>query len=110
MPKKAFGNLPVVFEVNMHNNQITTISPHAFAGLLQLLTLNLSSNALKAISNEAFFGLVSLRKLDLSHNLIEKVDNKTHGLFEDCLSLEKVDLFYLKNKNEHFLSEYLLFA
>jgi hypothetical protein len=35
-------------------------------------------------------GLVSLRTLDLSHNLLEKLDNKTHGLLDDCLSLERV--------------------
>lgn len=35
-------------------------------------------------------GLVSLRELDLSYNRIEKLDNKTHGLLDDCLSLEKV--------------------
>lgn len=31
-----------------------------------------------------------MRSIDLSHNLLEKLDNKTTGLFDDCLSLEKV--------------------
>lgn len=35
-------------------------------------------------------GVVALRSLDLSHNHIEKIDNKTHGLLDDCLSLERV--------------------
>lgn len=65
-------------------------SSHAFEGLLQLLTLNLSSNSLKSIPTDAFFGLVSMRHIDLSYNLLEKLDNKTNGLFDDCLSLEKV--------------------
>lgn len=63
----------------------------AFDGLLQLLTLNLSANALKTIPNGAFTGMVSLKKLDLSHNLLEKLDNKTHGVLDDCLSLEMVN-------------------
>jgi hypothetical protein len=43
-------------------------------------------------SDESFVvpGLVALQSLDLSHNKIEKLDNKTHGLFDDCLSLERV--------------------
>lgn len=92
LPKKAFGHLPVVFELHMFNNSITSVSPHAFSGLLQLITLNMSSNALKSIPNEAFFGLVSMRFLDLSHNQLERLDNRTHGLLDDCLSLESIDL------------------
>ena len=71
-------------------------SIRAFDGLLQLLKLNLSSNSLYYIPNEAFIGLVSLRSLDLSHNYLEKLDNKTNGLLDDCLSLEKIDLSYNK--------------
>jgi hypothetical protein len=35
---------------------------------------------------------VSLRNLDLSYNRLEKLDNKTNGLLDDCLSLEKINL------------------
>lgn len=71
---------------------IYSSSQSAFIGLLALIKLNLSSNALEHIPNEAFTGLVSLRTLDLSGNLLEKLDNKTHGLLDDCLSLEEIDL------------------
>lgn len=90
MGKAAFGNMPVVFELNLFNNNVSSISERAFDGLLQLLTLNLSTNAIKFIPPGAFYGLVSLRRLDLSNNKIQKLDNKTHGLLDDCLSLEKV--------------------
>lgn len=30
------------------------------------------------------------RELDLSQNMLEKIDNKTHGVLDDCLSIEKV--------------------
>jgi Leucine-rich repeat (LRR) protein len=65
-------------------------SKKAFEGLLQLITLNLSQNAIENIPTDAFFGLVSLRQMDLSNNIIEKLDNKTHSVFEDCLSLQEV--------------------
>lgn len=44
-------------------------------------------------------GLVALQSLDLSHNKIEKLDNKTHGLFEECLSLERVSLLTNSHKS-----------
>lgn len=62
----------------------------AFDGLLQLLKLDLSNNTISAISPDAFIGLVSLRSLDLSFNQLKKLDNKTNGVLDACLSLEKV--------------------
>ena len=96
LSKAAFGKLPIVFELNLADNQIGNVSERAFEGLLQLLTLNLTNNNLRHIPNGAFRGLVSLRTLDLSHNMIEKLDNKTNSLFEDCLSLERLNLSHNK--------------
>ena len=31
-----------------------------------------------------------MRELDLSHNKLYRLQNKTHGLFDDCLSIRKV--------------------
>ncbi|XP_046617159.1 chaoptin [Neodiprion virginianus] len=92
LDKAAFGRLPIVFELNLSNNKIANVSIRAFEGLLQLLTLNLSDNAIRHIPNGAFQGLVSLRSLDLSKNRLEKLDNKTKGLLDDCLSLERINL------------------
>lgn len=52
--------------------------------------LDMSANQIRSIPSDAFVGLVSLRKLDLSFNQLRKLDNKTHGVLDDCLSLEKV--------------------
>ena len=43
-----------------------------------------------------FAGLVALRDLNLGHNRIEYLQNRTHGLFEDCLSIRKIDLSHNK--------------
>ena len=94
--KAAFGHLPIVFELNLADNRIERVSVRAFEGLLQLLTLNLTNNKIGHIPNGAFQGLVSLRTLDLSRNELEKLDNKTHGLLDDCLSLERVNLSHNK--------------
>ncbi|XP_049882964.1 chaoptin [Pectinophora gossypiella] len=92
LTRAAFGNLPTIFQLNLGHNQISSIEQRSFQGLQQLLHLTLSDNQLSHIPNEAFKGLVALRHLDLSHNQLEKIDNKTHGLLDDCLSLEKIDL------------------
>ncbi|XP_069692523.1 chaoptin-like isoform X1 [Periplaneta americana] len=96
LERGAFGRLPVVFDLNLAHNRISNVTTRAFEGLLQLLTLNLTANNLTYIPNGAFQGLVSLRTLDLSHNRLEKLDNKTHGLLDDCLSLERVNLSHNK--------------
>lgn len=80
----------------MVNALFAFCSVRAFDGLLQLLTLNLSMNEIKTIPNGAFVGLVSLRQIDLSFNHIRKLDNKTNGVLDDCLSLEKVSSIWLK--------------
>ncbi|KAM7313857.1 hypothetical protein ISCGN_003645 [Ixodes scapularis] len=92
LPKKAFGRLPVVFDLRLQHNQINNISEYAFEGMLQLLRLNLSFNNISIIPPEAFKGLVSLHSLDLSHNKLNKLENKTHGLLDDLLSLETVNV------------------
>ncbi|KAL9918993.1 insulin like growth factor binding protein acid labile subunit convoluted isoform 1-T3 [Glossina fuscipes fuscipes] len=96
LEKNAFGKLPVLFELNLHNNGVKEISKRAFEGLLQLLNLNLSANAIETIPNDAFIGLPSLRKLDLSYNFLTKLDNKTHGVLDDLLSLEDLNLSHNK--------------
>ncbi|CAH1642885.1 unnamed protein product [Spodoptera littoralis] len=96
LSRSAFGNLPTMFKLDLSRNQLTTVAQRSFNGMQQLLDLSLSGNMLKHIPNEAFKGLVALRKLDLSHNYLEKIDNKTNGLLDDCLSLEKVILSHNK--------------
>ena len=44
-----------------------------------------------------FSGLVALREIDLSYNDLRTLQNRTHGLFEDVLSIRKVILKILTN-------------
>lgn len=39
---------------------------------------------------ELFAGLVALRDINLSHNHLRTLQNRTHGLFQDCLSIRNV--------------------
>ena len=94
LEKKSFGRLPVVFNLTMAHNNINNISMNAFEGLLQLINLDLSNNNITYIPPGAFQTLVALRNIDLSHNALEKLENKTHGLFDDCLSVRRLDLSF----------------
>lgn len=48
--------LPVVFYLDLSQNNITKIESQAFEGLLQLQLLNLTENGLTEIPNGAFKG------------------------------------------------------
>ena len=56
--------------------------------------MDLSHNNLSFVPPGAFASLVALRNIDLSHNSLEKLENKTHGLFDDCLSIRRLDLSF----------------
>ena len=80
----------MVSELTLSNNGVWNITTNAFEGLLQLVKLDLSSNNLSYVPPGAFQSLVALRELDLSRNKLYRLQNKTHGLFDDCLSIRKV--------------------
>ena len=80
----------------MSHNNISNVSLNAFEGLLQLILVDLSNNNLTFIPPGAFATLVALQSINLSHNRLEKLENKTHGLFDDCLSIKKLDLSFNK--------------
>jgi Leucine-rich repeat (LRR) protein len=108
LTRKSFGRLPVVAILGLSGNNINNISMNAFEGLLQLTDLDLSRNNLSYVPPGAFQSLVAVRKINLSHNKLEYLQNKTHGLFDDCLSIREVcykrQNFFSLNKTHFCLS------
>ncbi|CAB4065927.1 unnamed protein product [Lepeophtheirus salmonis] len=92
LSRNAFGRLPILFELGLSNNSINNISVEAFGGLLQLQKLDLSQNNITYIPPGAFKGMSALYDINLSFNKIKHLQNRTHGLFEDTLSIRKIDL------------------
>jgi hypothetical protein len=96
--------LPIVFHIELQENNITDLHGLAFDGLLQLITLNMSHNRIgPKLTNNVFHGLVSLQRLDLSHNevihLTESSGRNQHSNpsptpFEPLLSVSYIDLSY----------------
>jgi Leucine-rich repeat (LRR) protein len=100
--RAAFGALPIVFHVELQENEITDLRALAFDGLLQLISLNMSHNRIgPKLANDVFHGLVSLQQLDLSHNEIihltessgrNQNSNPSTSPFEPLLSVHNIDL------------------
>lgn len=98
------GRLPIVFELLLVRNKISEVAINAFDGLLQLLNLDLSENNITELAVGSLSGLVSLREINLSHNGLERTENDTNCIFEDNLSLKKIDLSYNRFSNIKQLS------
>uniref|UniRef100_A0A8C1WMP8 Slit homolog 1 protein n=1 Tax=Cyprinus carpio TaxID=7962 RepID=A0A8C1WMP8_CYPCA len=78
-----------VTELDLSNNQISTLSNHSFSNMSELLTLILSYNRLRCIPIKAFDGLKSLRLLSLHGNDIAVIPD---GAFKDLSSLSHLAL------------------
>uniref|UniRef100_A0A667WH95 Slit homolog 2 (Drosophila) n=1 Tax=Myripristis murdjan TaxID=586833 RepID=A0A667WH95_9TELE len=76
-------------ELDLSNNQISTLSNHSLSNMSELLTLILSYNRLRCIPVRAFDGLKSLRLLSLHGNDISVIPE---GAFKDLSSLSHLAL------------------
>uniref|UniRef100_A0A8D3DGC8 Slit homolog 2 (Drosophila) n=1 Tax=Scophthalmus maximus TaxID=52904 RepID=A0A8D3DGC8_SCOMX len=76
-------------ELDLSNNQISTLSNHSLSNMSELLTLILSYNRLRCIPVRAFDGLKSLRLLSLHGNDISLIPE---GAFKDLSSLSHLAL------------------
>ena len=81
-------NISTVQELNLSDNQLTTIQSKAFAGLNKLVILNLNNNKLTTILPKAFAGLTKLEYLFLNHNPLDPPAKKA---IKEALPL-KVDI------------------
>uniref|UniRef100_A0A3Q1ETW3 Slit homolog 2 (Drosophila) n=1 Tax=Acanthochromis polyacanthus TaxID=80966 RepID=A0A3Q1ETW3_9TELE len=75
--------------LDLSNNQISTLSNHSLSNMSELLTLILSYNRLRCIPVRAFDGLKSLRLLSLHGNDISLIPE---GAFKDLSSLSHLAL------------------
>ncbi|HRN78385.1 MAG TPA: leucine-rich repeat protein [Candidatus Dependentiae bacterium] len=81
IPEHAFAGLNNLQMLGLSNNQLTSIADNAFAGLNNLQQLSLTSNQLTSIAEHAFTGLNNLQHLWLSSNQLTSIaDNVFAGL------------------------------
>ena len=77
-------------ELDLHNNQISTLDDGVFLNMISLEKLDLSNNDLVQIPQDALKGLSSLKSLNLNSNKLIGLDNDLLGLPRlQSLSLSK---------------------
>ena len=74
VPAESFANLPFLFDLYLHDNQITNVGEDAFANMTNLSRLTLRDNKLTEIPVNLYSNLPALELLYLYNNLITTID------------------------------------
>ena len=89
----AFSTLPDLIYlglefVTLDNNQVTLLTPYAFAGLNNLRLLTLSHNRIAQLPANVFAGLNEMHILTLSHNRIVQLPANVFAGLNEMLALD----------------------
>ena len=87
----SFSGLISLDNLDLGFNQISSIQPHAFVGLNHLKELNLRGNRLTNISNDWFKSVFDIRELDLSQNLLSVIEANILAPLTNLYSLNLAD-------------------
>ncbi|XP_034937584.1 leucine-rich repeat-containing protein 24 [Chelonus insularis] len=85
--KDAFTGLKIVIEIDLSNNNITTLVPGTFYDTQKLRVLLLNNNYLMSLESGLFHDLVHLQKVDISNNQLERISDKTFKNLTGFLTL-----------------------
>nr|XP_006823993.1 PREDICTED: slit homolog 3 protein-like [Saccoglossus kowalevskii] len=91
VPEHAFIELYALVHINLGWNEITEISPSAFAGVTRLTELLLHRNRLTSLPETVFKELPNLGKLDISYNSLTSLPSE---IFHNLTDLTTLDLSY----------------
>ncbi|KAK7580762.1 hypothetical protein V9T40_001391 [Parthenolecanium corni] len=90
IPSAAFAMLEQLQELQLHNNEISTIADRALSGLKNLKSLDLSSNKIVSLPRNLFFECSeSIKEINLQNNSISVL---SPGLFANLSQLLSLDL------------------
>ena len=79
MHADAFKNLKIMVELDLSNNNISSLEPKTFTGCRRLQTLTLSHNIITELPAFAFPNLQHLKTIDLSHNRLVSIHKQAFG-------------------------------
>lgn len=80
--------IPHLTQIDLKNNQLTSLEPDTFHGLTNLESLSLKSNKLVNLDSNCFTDLINLKQIELSFNMLNSIDSRC--LF-GLINLRKVD-------------------
>ena len=82
-------HLSAITDLNLHEQDLTTLQTGDFAGLTGMRTLRLSSNFLRSLPDDVFAGLTALRTLRLDSNQLRSLPD---GVFTGLTALRTLRL------------------
>lgn len=89
----AFGNLTLLMNISLANNQIKVIGPYTFSNHPHLHEVNLEKNEIYELDRLAFVNLPNLSRVNFDHNRLEVIQDDT---FE---ALSKLSELLLRNNS-----------
>lgn len=89
----AFGNLTLLMNISLGNNQVKIIGPYTFANHPHLHEINLEKNEIYELDRLALVNLPNLNRLNLDHNRLEVIQDDTFDV------LSKLSELLLRNNS-----------
>lgn len=89
----AFGNLTLLMNISLGNNQVKVIGPYTFANHPHLHEINLEKNEIYELDRVALVNLPNLNRLNLDHNRLEVIQDDTFDV------LSKLSELLLRNNS-----------
>lgn len=77
LPTPALVNTPILRKLSLANNKIRAIKNEPFGKLNQLQSIDLSGNGIEFIDSNSFVGIRNLKHLYLHENKLRSIDGKT---------------------------------
>ncbi|CRK99190.1 CLUMA_CG012505, isoform A, partial [Clunio marinus] len=94
----AFGNLTLLTNISLTNNQIKIIGPYTFGNHQHLIDINLEKNEIYELDRHAFVNVPNLIRLNLNNNQLEVIQDDTFEAFS------KLNELWLRNNSINKLS------
>ncbi|XP_008556172.1 slit homolog 2 protein-like [Microplitis demolitor] len=89
----AFNRLELLVELDLTDNNITSLTPGTFLEAQNLRVIFLNHNSLQSLDNGLFHDLKHLRRLEISHNRLERISDRAFD------SLSKLEALTLNDNN-----------
>lgn len=95
LPRKLFGDLPKLLEVEISHFGVVNIPADMFNGSVQLKKINLSTNNIRILPDGLFDNLENLKVLNIAFNQVEIIPDR---LFRDLKRLQELNLHFNRIK------------
>ena len=97
--ENVFSNMSKLLQLELRDNDITSMHPNIFSGLNSMKLLDLSENKISDLRSSLFKDLSSLRELRLNDNTIKHLGTSTF------VGLRRLDILHLENNGLEYIAD-----